>query len=236
MRTSFLRSIAVTGAISGLLAGASTVAAHVSISSGPVQATKNHIVTFSVGHGCEVGTAHHDTYRIKVSIPAGVTGVRALRSDFGLPTVIKTGDVVTSVSWQKPLAELLPDDTGYYEIKIRFKAPDAALSKLQFNVEQVCRSVAGVETTVQWNEPAGGENEAPQLVVTPAHLPGWNKVTARVAVAADDMAAYFGDAQIVWRGTAAFSINEQTTVMIGSTAGVTALTEVAAGDQLWVRY
>lgn len=80
----------------------------------------------------------------------------------------------------------------------------------------------------------GTEEPAPALVVVPAHLPGWNKVT--VAAAVPDVGVFFGDAQIVWKGTAAYSANPATKDLIGATPGVIPLTLLAAGDELWVRY
>src|SRR5262245_22581752 len=136
---------------SKLLAGAATAVlvvsvtgradAHVSISSGPAAANKSQKVTFSVGHGCEGA----DTLSIRVEIPAGVTSVRALRSDFGKPSVEKDGaGAITAVSWQKADADLQTEDIGYYELTIRARMPDAPFSRLVFNVDQVCRDAAGV--------------------------------------------------------------------------------------------
>ena len=80
----------------------STADAHVSISSGPAAANKSQKIVFSVGHGCEGA----DTLSIRVEIPAAVTSVRALRSDFGKPSVEKDGTgAVTAVTWQKPDAD-----------------------------------------------------------------------------------------------------------------------------------
>ena len=63
---------------------------------------------------------------------------------------------------------------------------------------------------------------------------GWNKYI--VAAAVPDVAALFGDAQIVWKGTAAYSANPTTAELIGATPGVTALTALAANDEIWVKY
>ena len=48
--------------------------------------------------------------------------------------------------------------------------------------------------------------------------PGWNKYV--VAQAVPDVAAIFGDAQIVWKGTAAYSANPATAALIAATPGV----------------
>jgi hypothetical protein len=60
-------------------------------------------------------------------------------------------------------------------------------------------------------------------------------LTAGVAVG--DFGAYFGDAQIVWKGTAAFSPNASVAELIPGTAGATTLAaDLAVGDEIWVKY
>ncbi len=219
----------------GLVLSSSRAAeAHVDLSSGPAAAAKSQKITLAVGHGCEGS----DTVRVRVDIPAGVTSVRALFSDFSKPTLIRNGTTVTAVEWTKPDADALPADDGYYELTFRARVPDAAFTQLQLNVTQVCRSAQGVETTVVWDQPPGSTgNTAPMLTIVPAHTTGWNKIVVGRSVAAADLPRYFGDAQIVWRGNAAFSANAATMAQIGQTQGVTALTgDLAAGDELWVRY
>jgi uncharacterized protein YcnI len=233
-------------AVAFVLASSTTALAHVSISSGPAQANKTSKITFGIGHGCETGTAV-DTWKIRVDLPAGVTSVRALRSDFGKPTMIKTGGVVTAIEWTRTdVDDLLTDDTNYYELTIRARIPDAPYSQLQFNVTQTCREPGqsgATGTPVLWDQPAGSTtgNPAPLLTVVPARTAatGWNKFTvpANTTVANSKLATYFGDALIVWRGSSAFSANSNTAAQITSTQGVTALTtDLAAGDEIWVRY
>lgn len=233
-------------AVAFVLISSSTALAHVSISSGPAQANKTSKITFSIGHGCEGGAAV-DTYKIRVDIPAGVTSIRALRSDFGKPTMIKTGNVVTAVEWTRTdVDDLLTEDTNYYELSIRARIPDAAFSQLQFNVTQTCRTPGAGGTLsepVLWDQPTGATtgNPAPILTVVPARTAatGWNKFTvpANTTVANNKLATYFGDALIVWRGSSAFSSNSNTAAQITSTQGVTALSgDLAAGDEIWVRY
>jgi uncharacterized protein YcnI len=221
--------------VTGLVLSSNRAAlAHPSITSGPAPAAKTQKVTFGVSHGCEGS----DTLRLRVEIPAGVTSVRPLFSDFGRPTVIRNGTTVTAVEWTKPDGDVLAADDGYYELVIRVRVPDAAFTRLQFNATQVCRSATNVETTVLWDQPPGSPgNTAPILNVVPARSAGWNKIVLTRAVVAADLPLYFGDAQIVWRGSAAFSTNPNTMTQIGQTPGVTALTgDLAAGDELWVRY
>lgn len=218
-------------AVALVLSTAGVAAAHVSIASGPAAANKSQKITFGVGHGCEGA----DTVKVRVEIPAALTGVRALRSDFGKATVERdAADVITAITWDKPLAELLDEDYGYYEITIRGRTPDAAFTKLVFAVTQTCRTAAGVETVVHWD---GTENEAPTLVIAPAHQAGWNRYTLATAVTEEDLPAYLGDALIVWRGTAAYTSNPNTLAQIQATTGVSVLTGgLAAADEIWVKY
>ena len=235
------------GLVAACLLVSSTALAHVSLTSGPAQANKSSKITFGIGHGCEGGAAV-DTYKIRVDLPAGVTSVRALRSDFGKPTMIKNGsNQVIAVEWTRAdVDDLLTEDTNYYELTIRARIPDAPYSQLQFNVTQTCRTPGtnGTEgTPVLWDQPAGATtgNPAPILTIVPARTAatGWNKFTipANTTVANAKLATYFGDALIVWKGASAFSANSNTATQITTTAGVTTLTsDLAAGDEIWVRY
>jgi uncharacterized protein YcnI len=224
-----------------LLAIPAIAHAHVSISSGPAAANKSQIITLAVGHGCEDANGKHlDTIKVRVAIPAGVTSIRALRSDFGKPALVKSGDTVTHVEWTKPVSELLDGDDGYYELKIRARVPDMPFAKLKFDVEQTCQdSTTQAQVVVNWDQPEGSTTgePAPLLTVVPARTSGWNKITVPRALAQDELPIYLGDAQIVWRGTEAYSSNQHTAAMITSTQGVTALSGgLAAGDEIWVRY
>ena len=218
---------------------ASAADAHVSIASGNGVANTTQLVTFGVGHGCSGA----DTYRVVVDIPAGVTSVRTLTSDFGRATAqTNAAGLVTSVTWQKPDADLLPGDTGYYELRVRMRLPDAPFTTVYFPAHQTCRTAAGVMTTVDWigtpgmTAPDGGMLEAaPALNLVPARRPGWNQFTVPQRIA--DPSVFFGDALIVWRGTAAYSANPTTTQLIMMTPGVTALTGgIQPNEQIWVRY
>jgi uncharacterized protein YcnI len=218
----------------GLSLSSRAALAHVSIPGAPASASTTQKITFSVGHGCE----GLDTVKVRVDIPTGVTSVRALFSDFGKPTLIKNGTTVTAVEWTKADGDRLEGDDAYYEITIRARVGDAAFTQIQFNVTQTCRNAAGDPVTVAWDQAPGATgNPAPLLTVVPAHTPGWNKITVGRTVAAKDLPLYFRDAQIVWRGTAAYSPNAGTMMQIGQTPGVTALSgDLAAGEELWVKY
>jgi periplasmic copper chaperone A len=210
--------------------------AHPHIESGPAAASKTQTIKIGVSHGCSGA----DTLRLRVEIPAGVTGIRVLRSDFGKPILEKdANNVVTAISWQKPDGEVLDSDYGYPELEFRARIPDVPFTSLQFNADQTCRTAAGAEMTVRWDQPAGGSgNTAPTLTVVPAHVAGWNKlvIPAGRAVSANDLPKYFGDAQIVWKGTEAYSANANTLTLIMGTPGVSLLSGLQAGDEIWVRY
>jgi hypothetical protein len=117
------------------------------------------------------------------------------------------------------------------------KPPNAPFTKVHFPVHQYCNGI--VEPTEWTGLPgtdAGAESPAAELVVMPARQPGWNKYTVPVDIKAADMASFFKDALIVWKGTAAYAFNENTKAQIASEAGVTPLTEIKANDEIWVRY
>jgi uncharacterized protein YcnI len=235
-----MRSFVRLVAVAGVVFSARAAAAHVSIVSGPAAANTTQEVAFGVGHGCEGA----DTVKVRIEIPAGVTSARPMRSDFGKATVeTDASKVVTAVTWQKADADVLDADTSYYKLVIRLKTPDKPLTSLFFVAHQTCKAMDGALSTVDWAMkpgdavPDGGEAEpAPTLFVVPAHKPGWNKVAVAAPVAAAELASYFGDAQIVWKGTAAWSPSATTTDLVKVTAGVSALTSLAAGDTIWVRY
>jgi uncharacterized protein YcnI len=207
--------------------------AHISVVSGPAFAGVTQKVRFGVGHGCSGA----DTYSVRIEIPAGVTSVRPESNAFGKASVEKNdaGDVV-AVTWQKSDADALEADTDYYELAIRLKTPNEAFSKLYFPAFQVCRAADGSMSNVDWvamSEGTGAE-PAPAVLVLPPRSSGWNKFSVPVAIA--DLAPFFADALIVWKGNAAYSSNPTTLELIQSTAGVKALSELAGGDEIWVKY
>jgi len=121
---------------------------------------------------------------------------------------------------------------------LRLKAPDQPFTKVYFPAHQTCRAKDGTETVVDWvgiDEPEDSMIEpAPTLYVLPPRFPGWNKFTVSAAV--DDLKGFFADAQIVWSGNKAYSINPATTELIAGTSGSSALTTLAEGEQIWVKY
>jgi uncharacterized protein YcnI len=209
-------------------------AAHVGVSSGPGYANATQMIKFGVGHGCE----GLDTYSIKMDIPAGVTSVRAMPSDFGKMTMEKdAAGSVKSVTWTRTQQDLLSEDLGYYELAIRAKLPDTAFTTIYFPTHQYCIGGDGGMVVTDWvgTDPADMTAEpAPGVKVVPQRKAGWNKII--VAQATTDLAGFFPDAVIVWKGSAAYSPNTTTTELIKTTAGVTALTSLAKDDEVWVKY
>ncbi len=212
--------------------------AHITVVSGAGFANTTQEITFGVAHGCSGA----DTYKVRIEIPSSVTSVRPERSDFGRVSVEKdaTG-AVTAAVWQKADADALDADIAYYKLVIRLKVPNQPFTTLFFAAHQTCRAADGTLSTTDWvalpTDPVvdgGAAEPAPALNVLPARAPGWNMFTVPVAVA--DLSVFFSDAAIVWKGSAAYSANPSTQTLIGGTAGVTALSSLAAGDQVWVRY
>lgn len=228
-----------------MLAATSTLvctfaSAHVSTSAGsPAPAGASQEITLQIAHGCAIDgvTTTADTISLKVDMPAGVTGVRAVSSaDFPTITLDKDGSGnVTAITWAKTSAGL-DSDSNFYKLTFRAKMPAAPFTKIYFKAHQKCKA-PGKDT--EWtgipNDGSGNEPAA-EVVVLPAKVPGWNKLTVPVAIAAADMASYFKDAQIVWKGTSAFSANAVTADQITKEPGVTALTALAANDEIFVKY
>jgi len=226
----------LTATLAGLAAlVSSTAQAHVSIASGPAFANTSQEVAFGVGHGCEGA----DTYRVQIDIPASVSSVRPELNDFGQVDVeTDAAGTVVAVTWTKSETSVLPADSLYYKLLIRLKAPAQPFTMVYLPAHQTCRAADGTETVVDWvgiDEAEGSDVEpAPALYVLPVRFPGWNKYTVDNGV--DDLKGFFGDAQIVWAGSKAFSVNPTTTELISTTEGASALTSIAAGQQIWVKY
>jgi uncharacterized protein YcnI len=231
------RSVGALFVGTAVILAAAIADAHIDISSGPGFANTTQEVTFAVGHGC----AGLDTSSVKIEIPASVTSVRAETSDFGKVTFERDPmtQLITAVIWTKADQDLLPSDTNYYKLVLRFKVPNQPFTVVPFPTHQTCRGTDGGTTTVDWvatteSADGGGPEPAPALQILPARRAGWNKFTVPVAVT--DLADFFGDALIVWKGNAAYSPNPTTAELIGSTSGVSKLTALAVSDEIWVKY
>ena len=160
-----------------------------------------------------------------------------MRSDFGMFSVDKDmGGVVTAVTWQKPLPDALDADLSYYKLTIQMKVPNKPFTQVYFPVHQTCRAKDGTLSMVDWVALPGQMGEpAPALALVAARLPGWNKFQSSEHI--PNPSVFFSDAQIVWKGTAAWSSNPSTMDLIKATPGVTALTDgIHPDDEIWVRY
>jgi hypothetical protein len=210
--------------------------AHIEVASGPGFANTSQEIVFGVGHGC----AGMDTSSVKIEIPAAVTSVRAETSDFGKVTVEKdAAGIVTAVVWTKPDSELVDGDPNYYKLTLRIRVPNAPFTTLFFPTHQTCKGTDGGTAVSDWvatmpSPDGGGPEPAPALRIVPARVAGWNKITVPIAVT--DLGAFFKDALIVWKGNSAYSSNALTAELITKTTGVTALTSLAANDEIWVKY
>jgi len=143
-----------------------------------------------------------------------------------------------AVTWTKSEDRVLDSDQQYYKLTLRMKVPDQAFTTVYLPARQTCRSADGTMTTVAWvgidEAPESEVEPAPALFILPPRFPGWNKYTVSAPVA--DLKPFFGDAQIVWHGSAAYSVNPTTVELIQSTSGVSLLDSLTAGDQIWVKY
>ncbi|QRN95979.1 YcnI family protein [Archangium violaceum] len=216
--------------------------AHISVVSGPAFAGKSQELTFKVGHGCNGA----DTYRVEIRIPEGVTSVRPLDSVFGKAVVAKdAAGKVTSVTWTKAAADVLPGDTQLYKFTLSASLPNVPFTPLFFPTIQSCRAADGTESTTEWvgttTEHNHGEDAgttptaepAPSVFLYPARLPGWNKYTVDQHV--HDLSV-FNDAQIVWSGNAAYSPNPATLQLIEKEPNTQTLRELHPGTEIWVKY
>lgn len=228
MKQKFIVPACIAGALC-----AADASAHIAVSSGAAAANKTQDVTFTVAHGCTGA----DTYKLKLDIPAGVTAVRPMRSDFGKVAVDKdVAQNVTAVTWQKADADALDADISYYKLTVQLKVPDKPFTQIFFPVHQTCRAADGTKSVVDWIALPGQAGEpAAALTLVPARLPGWNRYVNMEHLS--DLSVYFSDAQIVWKGTAAWSPNPSTQSLIKTTPGVGELTGgIHPDDEIWVRY
>jgi uncharacterized protein YcnI len=232
------KSILTTLTAVGIFLTPAIVNAHISVVSGPGFANATQEITFGVAHGC----AGADTYRVRIEIPGGVTSLRAERSDFGKTSIEKdAAGTITAVTWQKADQDALDGDLAYYKLVVRLKVPDQPFSALYFPARQTCRAADGTLSVVDWvglptamPVDVGADEPAPALQILPSRRLGWNKFLVPHDV--PDLAAIFGDALIVWKGTAAYSANPVTAGLINGTAGITQLASLAASDEIWVKY
>jgi uncharacterized protein YcnI len=225
----------------GCLLGANLAHAHVGASTPTPYSEATAEVAFSVGHGCE----GLDTQSIKITIPAGVTGVRVMEHPlFSQLSTESNVAGITSVTFSKPQSTVRAADDAFYTLRLRLKLPKTPFEVVYFPAIQTCKSADGATTKVtEWvatttNHSEMGPEPAAALLVLPARAPGWNKYTipAGVTFTKEQLATVFKDAQIVWAGSAAYSVNPNTTALIEAEDGVEALESLAAGTEIWVKY
>lgn len=210
--------------------------AHVSVS-GPAIADTTQVITFAVSHGCE----GLDTLKLTIEIPEQIASLRTVSSDLGAASIaVDDAGLPVSVTWEKPEESLLESDTGYYTASIRFRVPNAPFTVLHFPAHQVCQSTSGETLELDWigttshEDSEEGVEPAPALLILPKRYTGWNKFSVPTNIT--DLASVFSDAQIVWKGDAAYSPNPTTVELIHGTEDVTELRELQAGDEVWVKY
>ncbi|HEX3595017.1 MAG TPA: DUF1775 domain-containing protein [Polyangiaceae bacterium] len=223
----------------------SLASAHITVA-GPAFANATFEASFSVGHGCENPNAAGtmlDTYSVTVDIPAGVTSVRAVDSTLGKAVIDSSGGNVTSITWTKTMSDVLTADVDFYRLPVRMKMPDAAFTTVYFNAHQLCLGENDTQIKVDWvgttaqttalPDGAPPPEPAPNVVLLPARVPGWNKYTVAQKLTS---LAVFNDAEIVWAGDAAYSVNPNYTALIATEPNTTLLKEIAAGTDIWVKY
>ncbi len=195
-------------------------------------------IELSIPHGCE----GFDTVKIEVSLPNGLTGVRAFDSVFGPATVdVDEAGVVTKIVWTAQKVEPYPSDSHAYSVSFRTKTPDAAFTTLFFPTVQTCKDFEGNIYISEWLDATVGHGHdanseilpAPSVLLYPKVSPGWSQYTATNHM--HDM-SIFSDAEIVWKGTAAFSANTNTMQMIKDDINVSELSEIHSGETFWVKY
>lgn len=218
--------------------------AHITIA-GPAYAKGSFIGAFSVAHGCEnaAGTGMYDTSSVTIDVPSSVTSIRAVDSTLGKAVVTLSGTTVTHITWSKNQSDILSSDVDFYQLPVKMTMPDAAWTTVYFFAHQDCMDTQGHTAHVDWVGLAGQTaalpdgapppEPAPNLVLLPARTPGWNKFTVTQHLTS---LTIFNDAEIVWAGNAAYSVNPNYQALIGMEPNTTALTDIPAGTDIWVKY
>lgn len=210
--------------------------AHVSVISPPAMVGTTSTVELGVGHGCE----DKDVARVEVVIPAEMTSIRPRDALFG-PATFEKDDTgrITKIIWTKPQGAVLPADTHYYTVSFRAKMPDTPFKMVYLPTTQFCKADNGDELAVAWDQITtdhashATSKPAPAMLIFPVRYAGWNQFTTQEHL--HDMSV-FKDAQIVWKGSAAYSSNPVTTQMIQNDSSLTPLSEIHPGDSFWVKF
>ncbi|MDO8328857.1 MAG: DUF1775 domain-containing protein [Fluviicoccus sp.] len=206
--------------------------AHASFVTSTGTAGKSMVATLNVPHGCEDANAkQYDSYKVEISIPAEFGGVRPMSAVFGKAGVLKDGNGnVTKLVWTKTDSDILADDSQLYQFTFRGTMPGTAFKSVAFTTVQYCRDGSGNELTQTWSGA-----DAPTLRTVPGRTPGWNKYITPVALdltGADK--SFLSDAQIVWSGKSAWSINPLTLGLIQKKG--LELKQVPANTEILVKY
>ncbi|MBX2813727.1 MAG: DUF1775 domain-containing protein [Myxococcales bacterium] len=102
----------------------------------------------------------------------------------------------------------------------------------------------GGDSLVQEGDDLGGDTvvrvaEAPQLLILPVRKPGWNQFrtgTEQHLHGTELLGKLFADAEIVWFGERAFSVNPATMKLIEDDPEVEVLEEIHNDSDIWVKY
>lgn len=230
---------------------AAVASAHVSANTPVAVANVSQEVTFQIGHGCGIPNVtpetNTDTTSLTVDIPAGVTSVRAVSStDFPNLSLAKDGaGNVTSITWAKVPGTELAADTNFYKLTLRAKVPNVPFTKIYFKAHQKCKAPGKDAEWIRTATENPDAEDAAVVAVLPPKTPGWNKYTVPVAIADIGAACpavpnatcgFFKDAQIVWKGSAAYSPNAVIAEQIKGETGVTELKSLAANDEIFVKW
>jgi uncharacterized protein YcnI len=223
--------------------------AHVNITgaTGPAIGGQTAELVVNVPHGCGVEadgmSVEYDTIAIELQIPAEVTSVRAMDSEFGKATFEKNAEgKITKVIWTRDVDANPPQDglDYFYKLGLRVGLPNTPFKKLFFPTVQKCANdtqVAWVATDGDHDHGGGhgsaGDQPAPSVFLWPARSPGWNKYTVTEHV--HDLTV-FKDAEIVWSGNQAYSFNPETLKLIQAEQGVQVLEQIHPGTEIWVKY
>ncbi|HEX4975816.1 MAG TPA: DUF1775 domain-containing protein [Pseudomonadales bacterium] len=210
--------------------------AHVSVISPPAMVKATSTVELGVGHGCE----GKDVARVEVTIPPELTSIRPRDALLGRATFEKddTGRI-TKIIWTKLPGTVLPADTHYYTVSFRAKMPNTPFKMVYLPTTQYCKAGNGEEIAVAWDQITTDHanhdtsNPAPAMLIFPVRYAGWNQFTTLEHL--HDMSV-FKDAEIVWKGSAAYSSNPVTTQMIQNDSSLTPLSEIHPGESFWVKF
>lgn len=239
--------------VGGIMAFSGLAQAHVTATVvGPAVQNATVELNLNVPHGCDGA----DSYSVQVTLPAELNAEvvapahpappRPMDNVFGPAVPLSHADRTTTVTWTRTSKELVySEDSRFYKFVVRVKLPNAPFTTLYFPTVQTCLDAEG-EPTLKANWTAvGGEHDhdaeaseeteepAPSLLVLPARTPGWNKYTVSEHV--HDLSV-FRDAEIVWAGDKAFSVNPETVKLIERDDKATLFDAIHPGTEIWVKY